>query len=809
MNHHDILSKMTLEEKCLLLAGKNAFQTYEFPHHSIPSLWCADGPHGLRKQLGQTDHLGLNGSEPATCFPTAATLANSWDPALCQQVGRALAEEAAAQQVNVVLGPGLNIKRSPLCGRNFEYYSEDPYLSGKLAAASIRGIQENGTAACPKHFAANSQELRRMASDSIVDERTLREIYLTGFEIAVTEGKPKAIMSSYNAVNGVYANENPHLMQEILRQEWGFDGAVITDWGGCNDHVEGVKNGSSLQMPGPGLTAARELLEAVEQGRLTVEQINARAGEVLDLVFSTRQESAQPFDKNAHHAIACRAAAESIVLLKNEGAILPLQEGEKVAVIGDFAQTPRYQGAGSSAVNPLLLDQFWQQCQRLSGWQLQGCCPGFLRSGKPEQGLLREAVELAKRADTVLLFAGLPEIAETEGVDRSTMALSENQAALIRAVKQVNSRVILVLSGGSPMEFSEAELCPAIVHGYLGGQGGATAMVEVLTGRVNPSGKIAETWPLSYGDCPVSGNYPGRQREVEYREGPFVGYRYYDTVGARVRWPFGHGLSYTTFAYSDLQVYPDKVAFTLTNTGKLPGSEVYQLYISLKDSRLVRPVKELKGFGKRLLLPGESQTVTLPLDKYAFRYYNRITNSWQVEAGAYTLSIGASSRDIRLEGQLVLQGTQAPVPEKKELLPNYRTGNVKAVSREEFENLLGHPVTRQTRRIHANSAIRDLSKGFSPVGWLVCGVLKGLRSHSRRTGVPNLNLEFIYNEPLRGLSKFLSGCMDRKVINGLVMELRGFWIFGLLRALWAMAACVLANRRLAGILQKQAKEGCK
>ena len=593
-----LLKKLTLEEKCALLSGAETFKTRGMPEHGIPQIWLSDGPHGLRKQAGESDHLGLNPSVPATCFPTASAVANSWDAALGEEIGAALGEEAAAQEVSVVLGPGLNMKRNPLCGRNFEYFSEDPYLAGKLAAGYIRGIQSKGVAACPKHFAVNSQETRRMASDSIVDERTLREIYLTGFEIAVKEGHPRSIMSSYNLVNGTYANENKHLLMEILRGEWGFDGAVITDWGGSNDHALGVKNGSTLEMPAPGGDSVRELLAAVESGKISESDIDARLSELLPLVFDTKaalDAAPREFDAAAHHALARRAAEESLVLLKNEGSLLPLAAGTKVAVIGDFAKNPRYQGAGSSMVNStqvdVLLDKLIDSELNVIGYQ-----QGFDRHGKPDAALQKSACELATQADTVILCMGLDEIAESEGLDRSNLRLAQNQVDLLQAVAAVNPKIVVVLYSGSVVETPWLDNCQALLYAALGGQAGAGAVADALTGKVNPCGKLAETWPLAYADVPSAADFATRRKTVEYREGLYIGYRYFTTAEKAVRFPFGYGMSYTTFAYSDMAADEQGVSLTVTNTGSVAGTEIVQLYTAKKNSELFRPAKELKGF---------------------------------------------------------------------------------------------------------------------------------------------------------------------------------------------------------------------
>ncbi|MBO8462551.1 MAG: glycoside hydrolase family 3 protein [Firmicutes bacterium] len=472
MKHKHLIDKMTIEEKAALLSGKNVWQSWNIDRLDIPSIFCSDGPHGVRKQAGSGDHLGLNASLEATCFPTAATIANSWEEELGEEIGRALGEEAAVQEVDVLLGPGLNIKRSPLCGRNFEYFSEDPYLSGKMASAYVRGIQSQGVYACPKHFAVNSQELRRMAMNSVIDERTLREIYLEGFEIAVKEGKAKTIMSSYNEVNGVYANESTHLLQDILRKEWGFDGIVITDWGASNDHVNGVKAGSNLEMPSPGLDSARELIKAIEDKTLTMEELDQCVDDLLDIILTSKENKktrAKQFDKKQHHELARKAARKSIVLLKNEEQILPIQKEKKVAVIGDFAKTPRYQGAGSSMVNPTQLESMEQLYKQYFPNSI-GCVQGYQRNGEPDAQLSKEALELAKQADIVVYCFGLDELSESEGLDRLHMRIPQNQIELLEELYRVNPNIVGVLSGGSAIEMPWDGCCKGILHGYLGGQ---------------------------------------------------------------------------------------------------------------------------------------------------------------------------------------------------------------------------------------------------------------------------------------------------------------------------------------------------
>ena len=798
MNVQQKIKELTLEEKCALLSGAETFKTRGMPKHGIPQIWLSDGPHGLRKQAGESDHLGLNPSVPATCFPTASAVANSWDAALGEEIGAALGEEAAAQEVSVLLGPGLNMKRNPLCGRSFEYFSEDPYLAGKLAAGYIRGIQSKGVAACPKHFAVNSQETRRMASDSVVDERTLREIYLTGFEIAVKEGHPRSIMSSYNLINGVYANENKHLLMDILRGEWGFDGAVITDWGGSNDHALGVKNGSTLEMPAPGGDSVRELLAAVEGGKIAESDIDARLSELLPLMFDTKaalDAAPRAFDAAAHHALARRAAEESLVLLKNEGALLPLAAGTKVAVIGDFAQNPRYQGAGSSMVNStqvdVLLDKLIDSAVNVIGYQ-----QGFDRHGKPDAALQKSACELAAQADTVVLCMGLDEIAESEGLDRSNLRLAQNQVELLQAVAAVNPKIVVVLYSGSVVETPWLDNCQALLYAALGGQAGAGAVADALTGKVNPCGKLAETWPLTYADIPSAADFATRRKTVEYREGLYIGYRYFTTAEKAVRFPFGYGLSYTAFEYSDMVANERGISVAVKNTGNVIGTEIVQLYVAKKDGQIFRPVKELKGFARVTLAPGEKQRITIALDDKAFRFWNVKADRWEIEGGAYALLVGASVEDIRLCEEISVQGTATVHPYEDVDLGCYYKGDVLSVSDADFEKLLGHPIPNGKTKIDRNLTLGELNHARSPLGWLVWLVLTILLDVSYKRGKPDLNILFQYNMPLRALAKMTNGAISMGMVDGIVMELQGFWVIGLVRVMYEAIKNVVLNAQM-------------
>ena len=778
MNVESYISKMTLEEKAAMLQGWTTWTTRKLDRVQIPEIFLSDGPTGLRKQEGASDHLGLNASVPATCFPTSATVANTWDPDLAQACGRALGVEAASHDVNVVLGPGLNMKRSPLCGRNFEYYSEDPYLAGKMAAGFVRGIQESGIAACPKHFAVNSQETRRMAMDSVVDERTLREIYLTGFEMAVREGGAKTIMTSYNMVNEEYANENAHLLTDILKNEWGFSGFVVTDWGGDNDHVEGVRAGSALVMPAPGPNCAADLVDAVNAGKISESALDDRLREILPVIFSTTEAVAKApktFDADAHHAVARKTAENAIVLLDNDG-ILPLSADTKVAVIGDFAANPRYQGAGSSQVNPTKLDNL-KDCLEAGGMTITGYAQGFDRlDPAPKQELIDEAVKVAQTGDVVLLCVGLDDIAESEGLDRMTMNMSRSQYALIDAVSAVSKNVVLVLSGGSPFVMPERAKYRAAIHGYLGGQAGAGAMADALVGKVNPSGKLNETWPLALEENPSYPYYPAKERTAEHREGLYIGYRYFDTAGVPVRYPFGYGLSYTTFEYSNIQADAKSVTFTITNTGKADGAEVAQVYVSCRNGEVFRPKKELKGFAKVFLKAGESKAVTVELDDKAFRYFNVKTDKWEVETADYDICVAANVSDVQLTATVHVDGTNAPNP--YEGLECYKTGKIMNVSDADFEALLGHPIPdgSWTGELQANDAICQLYYAKSaPARW-VGNLLKSMKEKADASGKPDLNILFIYNMPFRALPKMAGGLMDMKMVDDIVFLVNGhFW----------------------------------
>ncbi len=792
MKHSDEISKLTRRQKADLLTGKDFWTTLSIDEIRLPSAWLSDGPSGVRKQIADSDHLGLNPSIAATCLPSSASIANSWNEELVERAGELLGQEAAAQSVSMLLGPGINIKRNPLCGRNFEYYSEDPYLAGKVAAAYIRGIQKSGIYSCVKHFAANNQELRRMVVDSVVDERALREIYLTAFEIAIKEGKVKAVMSAYNRVNGMFANENPHILKEILRDEWGFDGVVVTDWAGCNDRVEGLKCGNELEMPSCRY-GADDVYSALEDGSLDESVVDECLDRLIEFVRSTTEvlsETVKTFDADAHHQLAIKFAEESAVLLKNDD-VLPLGDKERVCFIGDFAEKPRYQGAGSSVVQPTRLDSFIKDVENYPINYI-GYAPGFKRYGGKSGGLQRAALALAKKADTIVYFMGLDEVTEAEGLDRRNMKLPNNQILLLKKLIATGKKVAVILFCGSPVELGDVSAAQAVIHAYLGGQAGVLAMLNILTGEVNPSGKLAESYPYKYSDCSSASNFPGYRMTTQYRESIFVGYRYYLTAGVDVCYPFGYGLSYTTFEYSNLKVDNNGVSFTIKNTGTVAGAETAQLYISKLDSVIFRPAAELKGFKKVFLNPGESKKVSINFDEYTFRVYNPKANCWQVEGGEYDVKIGASSLDIRLQGKIEREGNLTDFGYNKEAMSAYFSGQAADVDDVQFELLLGREIPKdgynfyKKKRmvIHENCTVDDLRYSKRWVGRLFSGGVRfaiGFLKAIGKRSTANMLIQGVQHMPVRGLAKY--GGMSRRQMEALLMIFNGHLFKGLSRFL--------------------------
>lgn len=694
-----VVEALTLEQKASLCVGGDFWHTVGIERSGLHPVTLTDGPHGLRLERGDTAELGLRGSVPATCFPTASALGATWDRDLVRRVGAAIADEAQAHGVGVVLGPGANMKRSPLCGRNFEYLSEDPVLTGELAAALVDGLQSRGVGASLKHLAVNDQETRRMTVDEVVDERTLRELYLTGFEIAVRRARPWTVMCSYPRVNGTYASEHRWLLTEVLRDEWGHDGIVVSDWGAVDDRVAALAAGCDLEMPGTGSGSDRLLVDAVTTGRLDERLLDLAAERMVTLarrVAAGRRPGAT-FDLEAHHRLAREAAEAGTVLLANDG-VLPLADGARVALVGPFATEPRFQGTGSSRITPTRLDDLRTELTALLGEDRVVHARGVTDDTEVDAAAVAEAVATANAADVAIVCVGLPDGYENEGDDRTHLGLPPTHDHLVRAVAEAHDRVVVVLSNGAPVELPWADDVAAIVEGYLGGQAGAGAVARILTGAVNPSGKLAETFPVALDDTPTSRTFPGGPATVEHREGPYVGYRFYDTVGRAVRFPFGHGLGYTTFAYGDVEVSPERagpddtvtVSVEVTNTGTVAGSEVVQVYVRDPVAAVYRPDKELKGFAKVHLEPGRSERVTVALDRRAFAFWDTVEGRWVVEAGEFELLVGASSRDLRGRATVTVEGeVLAPRDEPTVYRVFPRDAEVDAAS---FERLLGRPL---------------------------------------------------------------------------------------------------------------------
>ena len=718
-----IIREMTLEEKAGMCSGKDFWHLKGVERLGIPEVMVSDGPHGLRKQAAEADHLGLNESIKAVCFPTACATACSFDRDLLEEMGERIGDECQAEDLSVILGPAVNIKRSPLCGRNFEYFSEDPYLASQMAAAHIKGVQSKNVGTSIKHFAANNQEHRRMSCSSEVDERTLREIYLAAFETAIKEAKPDTVMCSYNRINGEFASENHWLLTEVLRDEWGFDGYVMSDWGAVNDRVKGLKAGLELEMPASGGTTDKEIVEAVKNGELDEAVLDRAVERILNIVFKfvdNRQEG--KFDKEEDHKLAAKIEAESMVLLKNEG-VLPLPtQGKKIAFIGKFAEAPRFQGGGSSHINSFKITGALEAAKEVA--QVTYAQGYDIKEDVIDQDMLNQAVETAKEADVAVIFAGLPDAFESEGYDRSHMRMPQCQNTLISEIAKVQENVVVVLHNGSPVEMPWADEVKGILEAYLGGQAVGQAEVDVLFGKANPCGKLAETIPYKLADNPSYLNFPGDGQTVAYKEGVFVGYRYYDTKEMPVRYPFGYGLSYTTFEYSDLQLSADKIKDTDTlkvtlkvkNTGDRAGKEIVQLYVADKTGAACRPVKELKNFVKVELQPQEEKTVEMELDKRSFAWYNTQIHDWYAASGEYEILAAASSRDIRLKKTVYVESTtELPIHVHMnttigELLENPRT---KAVIEGMTDSLIQHMGGSSGDEEEESAASEAISKEMS------------------------------------------------------------------------------------------------
>lgn len=815
-----LVAAMSREEKVSLLSGSNFWCTRALPRLGLRRIMVADGPHGLRKQAGDADHLGITASVPATCFPPAVTTASSWDRSLLRAVGQALGAEARSESVSVLLGPGVNIKRSPLCGRNFEYFSEDPFLAGELAAAFIEGVQGEGVGASLKHFAANNQEAHRLVVDAIVDERSLREIYLPAFEKAVTAAKPWTVMCSYNKLNGVHASDDPWLLRKVLREDWGFEGVVVTDWGAMYDRSAGVRAGLELEMPGNGGQNDAAVLAALAEGRLDEALVDEAVIRLLELVEravaagtapgegpdSGPSAAAPRFDHEAHHALARAAAERSMVLLRNEGAALPLERGAKVAVMGDFAKRPRYQGSGSSQIVPTRLDAAYDGLCALAGRELPYARGFDLGAEEPDAALEALALETAAGAETVLLFLGLPPVKESEGFDRVDLSLPRNQVALLEALaaaRKPGGRLVVVLSNGAPVEMPWLPKVDALLEGYLGGQGGGAAVARLLYGEANPSGKLAETFPARLEDNPSHPYFPGTIAQVQYREGIYVGYRFYDSAGVEPLFPFGHGLSYTSFAYGKLEPSATEigeeeglvVSCEVTNVGARRGSEVVQLYVRDPESRVHRPWQELKGFEKLELEPGETGRAVFRLDRRSFAYWDSDSGGWRVEGGDFLVRIGASSRDIRLEGRVRVKSGYAPRldPARRAALAPYYlepaaprvagAAGLAAVSDEAFAALLGRsiPAPAPRRPFGLDSTMGEI--GVSPVGRLFVAAVRRIYLKQYKDEKDEAVLLMIERSlaemPLRGLVLLGGGQLGFGLVEALLVMLNGRFFAGL------------------------------
>ena len=753
MDIKKLVSQMTLEEKAGLCSGADFWHTKAVERLGIPSSMMSDGPHGLRKQDEEADHLGINDSIKAVCFPAASATAASFDKALLCRMGEAIGDACQHEKLSVILGPAVNIKRSPLCGRNFEYFSEDPYLAGKMAAAFIHGVQSRNVGTSIKHFAGNSQEHRRMSSSSEIDERTLREIYLTAFETAVKEEQPWTVMCSYNRLNGVFASENPWLLTEVLRKEWGFEGYVVSDWGAVSDRVAGLAAGLDLEMPSSGGYNDRKIVEAVRAGKLDERLLDQAVERILRIVFRYTENARPdtPWDKEAQHRLAAEIAADCMVLLKNEDALLPLKSEDEIAFIGEFAAKPRFQGGGSSHIHCFKTTSALEAAEGLKVRYAQGFSAAQ-DSASDEQ--IAEAVVAARAAKAAVVFAGLPDVYESEGYDRTHMRLPDCQNRLIEAVAAANPNTVVVLHNGSPVEMPWIDQVKAVLEAYLGGEAVGLAAVRVLFGELSPSGCLPESFPQKLADNPSYLYYGGEGNVTEYREGIFVGYRYYDRKETELLFPFGHGLSYTHFVFSDLRLSATRITdrdtltatVTVTNTGERAGKAVAQLYVRDCESGVLRPLRELKGFEKVFLQPGESKAVCFTLDKRSFAYWNTAIHDWHVESGEFAIEIGRSSRDIALSETVYVESTT--------VLPRHYDEN------SIFMDILADP--------HAAAVIRPLLDGFRET-FMPSG--EEQTAAAREAITDEMNLAMLQYMPLRALVSFAGDRLDPAVIGQLVAAL--------------------------------------
>ena len=792
MKHKDIVEKMSLKQKADFVSGYDYWHLEEAEELGLPKIMITDGPHGLRKQNPNGKGVGLGNSYPATCMPPAATSACSWDEELLREEGEALAEECLQEKVSVILGPGTNIKRSPVCGRNFEYFSEDPLLAGKMSAGLINGCQSKGIGTSLKHFACNSQEAFRMIINEVIDERTMREIYFPAFEIAVKEAQPWTIMNSYNRINGVYASQNDWLQNKVARDEWGFEGLFVTDWGASVDRVPGLEAGTDLEMPSSGTLNSERIIAAVENGVLDEAVLDEGVDNVVDLIIKSKPALEKDFkyDVEAHHAVARKVAEGSMVLLKNDDNILPLKSNVKIAVIGEMAKAPRYQGAGSSVINPTKLDNAYDSLIELGADVTYA--QGYYKAPptkkdknrRSESELTAEAVKAAKAADVALVFIGLTEEFEAEGYDRDNIDMPAAHNALVSEVVKANPNTVVVLAGGSVVNMPWIEDVKALFNMGLSGQAGGSAAAKILMGKVNPSGKTAETYPLSFDENPVYGNYPGSPVISEHKESIYIGYRYYDTAKKNVLFPFGFGLSYTTFEYSDIKLSESEikdnetvtVSFKIKNTGDMDGAEIAQVYVADKESTIFRPEKELRAFTKVFIKAGEEKEVSVTLGKRAFAYYNTNIGDWHVETGEFAVLVGSSSRDIRLEAAVnVISTVEAEIPDYKKSAPAYYTADIAGMNGGQWAAVYGQQLPSAERDTSAKITIYNCLDDASHTKWggrigrLIQSVIT--KFASAETGDGAMLQAMAVQIPMRNFISMSMGVFSPKMAEGLLQIL--------------------------------------
>lgn len=797
----NLISQMTLEEKVSLCAGLNMWELPGIERLGIPSIMMTNGPHGVQKQADDADFVGISNSLPATCFPPAVIQAATWNRELIYQLGEALGEECRQEKVSILLGPGINIKRSPLGGRNYDYYSEDPYLAGEMAKQHIRGVQSQGVGTSLKHYAVSSQEYRRMTINAIVDERALREIYLAGFENIVKDAQPWTVMNAYHILNGAYCSENNYIINDILKKEWGFEGLVVSDWGSVNDRVAGFKAGVDLEMPGPSKDNQAAIIAAVKSGQLDESVVDSALERILPIIFKAAETLEQDYvyDKQAHHELARRVAEEGVVLLKNDNQTLPIPANAKIALLGHFAKKPRYQGGGSSLTNATLVDNLYDEMVKRVGTANVLYAPGFPEKDKSpvDAALLNEALAVADQADYVIVMVG---VGVSEGGDQPSLKLPVSHTALLEKVATAHKKVVVLLSNGNPVEMPWIDSVPAILEGYLGGQAGAGAQADILLGRVNPSGKLGESFPLQLEDNPSHPYFPGGPSTVEYRESIYVGYRYYDSANQPVLFPFGYGLSYTTFEYRDLAVQANNDSVTVTlkvrNNGTVAGKEAVQVYVRDVESSTFRPEKELKGFAKVDLQPGEEKTVTIELDRRAFAFYDVGQKDWMVEAGDFEILVGTSSQDIRLTDTIQIDSAQkaSSTADRETLAPYFALSNA-PISQKAFAALYGRPLPENLiphkGNYTLNTPFGDMRDSFIArqlLNLMNAQVKKMFKSDGEDNPLLDMVESMLGEMPLRSLLMMSNGAITRGTLEALLLMINGKTFKGLISLVKSLVA---------------------